>query len=683
MTTVRIDETTHGSHEQITTAPNAHPLSGQLWRLVDALLYALPLLLALAIYGYSVSLPYFLDDGPHFQILEQTDGLRHWGDFPPFPFYRPVAFTLWKLLGTDNAALLHLVNVLCFGLAGVVLGQIVRRLSSVTLPKVAAILAGCAFVSFPFSYQAVAMVAALFHLMLTLGMVLCMWLALRWLDGDMGYGGLLLCWICAFIAVFSHENGVLLPVLLAGLLFVAYQPGWRTWPKLRYLGLVMVPISTITALYLLLWFSFRPQESTGLTTDFITAFAAQLQGLIYPVIALVRPLVTGDADPLLILALVAIVILPLLVLMWRQLSEMRLAAIYAVGWYVLAVLPATMVLPAGYVLGQPRLALLASVGSSILWGGFLAWVLRRGYGIPFLIMAGLSFYISLEFLGMRRADFITLRNFNAAAVATFEESRTYDAETLLVNVPDFITPLEANRRFLLGTEGVLFVDETLDYSQQFSLNSDYTYDQLEVIAYPQIQRNEGFDFRAHPPVLDTAQVAEQVQNAEQVYVMHFAQRNFWLEIVGGTQFADDHDRTRPYVSYPETGFSLWESLGNYDEEGKIITVATTWQVSEPAPIKTFVHVYCDGEFIAQSDGYPWGDTYPFVFWQPGEMQTDIRTIYLDGQNSTITQECLQLFTGLYQEADVTRLQAVDASTGERFTDDLFPVLLLPTTAQDP
>ena len=232
------------------------------WRHLWAIIiYALPLFLALLLYGYSVTLPFFLDDGPHFQILAQTDGLKHWGDFPPFPFYRPFTFTFWKLFdGHYEPSLLHLINVLCFGMAGVVLGQVVRRIAPHGKMQ-AALIAGGYFILFPFSYQAVAMVAALFHLTLTLGMLLCLWAALRWLDGRGGWPMLVLCWVAAFCGVFSHENGVLLAPLLIGLLLLLYRPQKRLlW--------VILPVLTIVAVYLVLWLSFSPRDDTGLTRDF-------------------------------------------------------------------------------------------------------------------------------------------------------------------------------------------------------------------------------------------------------------------------------------------------------------------------------------------------------------------------------------------------------------------------------
>jgi hypothetical protein len=114
--------------------------------LITLLLYSLPLLLAYLVYSYVITLPFFLDDGPHFFILNQTTGFEFWGDFPSFPFYRPFDFTIWKLFeivtgGFDPVAL-HWLNIACFGLAGVILGQLARRMAPYKIRMTAAIIAG-------------------------------------------------------------------------------------------------------------------------------------------------------------------------------------------------------------------------------------------------------------------------------------------------------------------------------------------------------------------------------------------------------------------------------------------------------------------------------------------------------------------------------------------------------------
>ncbi|MDX1995093.1 MAG: hypothetical protein SF029_22115 [bacterium] len=644
-------------------------------RFAEILLAAVPLPLAVVVYGYSLTLPFFLDDGPHFRILAQTNGLQQWGDFPAFPFYRPFVFTIWKAYGSwfgYDAVGMHALNLFTFGLCGVLVGQIARRASPDPYKRLIPMLAGCGFILFPFSYQAVAMVAALFHLVLALGLLLCLCLSVRWLDGHAGAPGLIGAWAAAFVALFSHENGVLTLPLLVGLALVVY--GKITLS--RRFWLLLLPIAGLTLLYLALWWSFRANTNT-LSTDFGASLAALMQGMIYPFAALLRPLFTGDLHPALLLCLAAFILSTALLSLWQAVGQIRRAALYGMGWYVLAILPAVLFLPAGYVLGQMRLSLLASVGSSIFWGLIIARLLtpkqqqnlRPVRLIVAIALIGLFGYVSLEFLHMRRADFHLLRDYNRAALSIFAERNVIEDGAVLVNAPDYVFPDENDRRFLLGTEGVLFVDETLDYNQQFWMNSDVDYDNVEVIGYRQIQRNQGFGYRAHPPDLETAQVAEAVGDASHVFVTIFNGRRYWPEYVGGNALSGPDE---PLVVYPETDFAL--TAGDADFDGATLRVRLRWQVNAPAGVKTFVHVYCDEQMIAQSDGYPWGDTYPFAFWQRGEIQTDVRTLHI-----TASPGCLRIYAGLYREDTLARLEAVNHATGERLPDDLYPVELISVT----
>ncbi len=625
------------------------------------LLASLPLLLAYAVYGYAVTLPFFLDDGPHFQILAQTNGLAHWGDFAPFPFYRPFTFTVWKFFAPFgySAAVLHLLNVACFGLAGVLVGQIVRRLLPHDLRQVAALVAGNGFVLFPPVYQAVAMVAALFHLTLALGTVLSVWSALLWLDGRGGRGLLGLCWVSAFVAVFSHESGVLVLPLLIGV--VALRGYLRSR---RVIGRLLVPVMLICAVYVGLWLAFSPREDTGLTQDLPAALAVLMQGWVFPVVALLRPFVVGDAVPLVVIALAGAAVLVTLAITSTHGHRALYTAGYGVVWYVLAILPAALFLPAGYVLGQPRLALLASAGGALVWGVLIAVIAggasyKRLRQIVALVLVGVSVYVSLEFLGMRRADFLHLRDWNRAAIAILDESRT---GSVVVNAPGFVIPAEDDRRFLIGTEGVLWVDPSLDYNQQFWMNATGNW-AVEVVAVPSIQRNVNFRYQAHPPTVEGAGLHQVVADARRVVVTQFDGRTFMPVLVSGEAL----DVPPSVDAIIGDGYRLIGADVRY-EAGQVIVTAG-WTVTDAVGMKMFVHVYCEDDFIAQSDGYPWGDTYPFAAWEANSTHIDRRVIPV-----TVSPACLQVYTGLYRESDGERLPAVAADTGVRYPNDQVPLL---------
>src|SRR5260221_5205678 len=276
---------------------------------VALLVKASPLMLTLLLYGYTVRLPFFLDDGPNFWFLDHLNPLQEWGGSIAFPYYRPVSFTMWKLawllLGRRyDPALMHLLNIFCLGFAGVGTGLLAGRMAPKGLKSRFTLLAGLGMVYFPFSYQAATSVASLFHLSLLLGITFSLWAATRWLDRRSGRGALVLCWLAAFFGIFSHENGPLLLPLSVGMVVLLY--GIRSLLRPRTL-LVIVPIGVLSLAYVFLWITLPHGRSTfQLSADPVTTFADLAQGLFYPLAMAARPFVVGDATIGLILVLLVV-----------------------------------------------------------------------------------------------------------------------------------------------------------------------------------------------------------------------------------------------------------------------------------------------------------------------------------------------------------------------------------------
>ncbi len=639
-------------------------------RIAEYLLFALPLVVGFVLYGYTVRLPFFLDDGAHFNILAQTHGLEVWGNFPTFPFYRPLVFTIWqgyeRLTGGYDPVALHYFNMLCFGFAGVLCGRVTGRLASDSIRFPASILAGLLFVVFPFSYQAVAMVAALFHLTLAFGMMLSLWAGLKWLDHPHRPFMLILAWSGGFIAIFSHENGVLIvPLWIVTVLIAQQQKPFSRRNIMR----LLVPICVMALAYLWQWWRVRPQDATHINNAIDVSMAVLLQGLVYPIAALLRPLFVGDVDPLLVIGIALLTVAVIVLVFYRyHLANLPLL-LYGVGWYVATIAPAVLFLTAGYVLGQTRLALFASLGGSIFWAVVISTLWRQQQLVMKVLAVScvvLFVYVSVEFLTMRKVAFLQLAMYQRNLLAQFETLNVVDADTIVVNAPDFLIPQEQDRRFLIATEGVLFVDPAADYGLQWTINAPNNYQDVNVIAYPDIQRNTGFGYSAHPPILGRDAVVEQVRDADYVFVTEFENRDFEVVSVGGN-----------FLDPPENGIGARFAQGEFElraadaeYNGRYVEVRSRWLVNRPDAVKLFVHVNCGDELIAQSDGYPWGDTYPFNVWAAGEMQTDSRRIPLESQ---VTRDCLQIYIGLYYEADVTRLEAFDFATGEHFENDQIPL----------
>jgi hypothetical protein len=605
----------------------------------------MPMLITVALYGYAIGLPYFLDDGPHFVILGMTDGLLHWGDFPTFPFYRPLAFTVWKLFeGVGYPAFaLHALNVFTFGLVGIFAGQIARRLSG---SDWAGVLSGCFVISFPFSYHAVVMVAALFHLLMALGATFAILSALIY-QQTKHPRDFVLCLLGVFIALFSHENGVLIAVLLPSALAIVHRRVDRLFWRLT------LPTWGITAVYILLWLAFSPNdEARTLSTEPLTSFAALSQGIIYPFIALMRPFFSGDASPYLLVGVA--IFIPVMLLYSRK----SLVMLYGVVWYGVALLPATLILPPSYVLGQLRLSLFASIGAGIFWGIGLSGIKRGRFLSAVLILV--ASYVSVDFLMMRRMDFLRLADWNAHVITLAS-----DGDGILINAPMSLAPSDANRRFLLGSEGVLWTDPSLDYSQQFWLQGVEGVNAVAMLNPALIQ---AVDVR-YTPHGDDLQINSLRQADFIIYTEFMPNGRFVPRLVAGGNISSiiiDEP-----IFYPQVDAKL-EGGGVWHEENTLI-IRTRWHFSLPVSVKMFIHAVCDGQLIAQNDGYIWGGNYPFSVWLPNETQTDQRYITLpNGMDST----CLSVRVGLYYENTGERLIAQD-NTDNRLPDDAYSLPLVP------
>jgi hypothetical protein len=655
-------------------------------------LLVLPLLAAVLLYGYTIRLPFFLDDGPNFWLVQDIHNGDHWNGSHAFPFYRPLTFSLWKftvtLIGGYEPSILHLLNVLFLGATGVFLGRIVQRLMPGPHRLAAGLAAGIGFVIFPFSYQAVTLISGMFHIMFALGLALSLWFALVWLDGRGGYFSLILCWISAFFGVFSHENGPLIVPLLAGLILVTYR---GVWPSRRRIALVVVPITLIAGVYTILWFTVprtNSQEEMLITNQFDLAMAHLLQGLAYPVVALARRLVPGeDVSPGPVILLVMVTTVPAWVWAWRQSRAAGLVAAYGAGWYVLSLLPSALLLAPDYVLGSPRLMLVASTGGSLFWGVIFALIVQHartadrrvwvwGWRLTQAGFVVASLLVALSFLWLQRTDFIHLGDYTRRLMALIKIQYDDQAEFLIINTPNYVVPDEP--MFLLGAEGAAFMLNSLEYAQLVWLNTGFTLDRLEsqvnARAYDQTIKYQGGNFTPHQAFVSGDELFKRLHTASVIYVTYFEKNTFWPVYVGGANLPGPDT---PIALDPDTNLQLTLAKASFSPDRNTLTVQTRWRVGDTMPLKLFVHVFCNGAFIGQSDGYVWGDLYPFVVWEPGEIQTDLREIRL---SRPVNPDCLRLYTGAYWESDASsRLAFVNPATAEPYADGSIPVPLVSVT----
>lgn len=659
-------------------------------RLVRFLLLLSPLWLTLLTYGYALGLPLFSDDAPNFHFMRSVDMVSVWAGSPAFPYYRPLIFNVWQslvgLTGGYSAPLLHALNLLSYGMTGVLLGLAVRRLLSfVPAPQWRAwvgALAGCLYALFPFNYQTVLPVGSLFHVALGLGAALALLGTLRTLQSQQScLSALLMAWVGAGLAIFSHENGFLvLGLMLGGVLFVGKASAQQVR---RALSLLSLPV-VLAGVYLFLYASLprmNAERGLALSLDPVQGYALLLQGFVYPVAGFLRPFISGRAPDgtLILLFSLSSVLMSLVAWRWQGLRSAVLVLMGA-AWFVVAVSPSALLLQPDYVYGSPRLATFASLGACVAWAvliGILSlptqqgtarrW--RQGLG---LMLAAWCVVLSFGFLWARRYDYQRMSEYHRALIRLTQTAGLDQTGFTLVNAPYYLEAWEDQRSFLTGAEYASFVWVGLDYDLLLWVNTedeDYYAHKPLAIAHAQSLRYNAGHFVPIPDFREGAELTELVRSAPALIATHFSADRFMPQLVKPAQL---------FVPASAPALAQFGDFAHLQyaqarlEAGRL-SLESQWQSLAPAGqvLKRFVHVLCDGVMIAQADGGIWNDMLALEAWQAGETWAD--RLVLDVPVGT-PRECLTLKLGIYQAADGGRLAGRSAE-GEALADSAWTVTL--------
>ena len=149
-----------------------------------------PLLVAI-LYWRVIELPFFWDDVANFTFMEGRPLLSFWTTASGFPYYRPLGFSIFRmwqwLFGSTNTLAFHLLNMIVMICNSWLITTLGLRLWSVITvgskidqrqniePLAAHIfawLAGIILCVFPFASIVIPLVASLFHLLVTMMVLL-------------------------------------------------------------------------------------------------------------------------------------------------------------------------------------------------------------------------------------------------------------------------------------------------------------------------------------------------------------------------------------------------------------------------------------------------------------------------------------------------------------------------------
>jgi hypothetical protein len=283
----------------------------------------------------------------------------------------------------------------------------------------------------------------------------------------------------------------------------------------------------------------------------------------------------------------------------------------------------------------------------------------------------LALGISLHFLNVERDCFETLNHYMWRLMELVENQPDIadSGGIVLVNAPDYLTPLDEDRVFLRGGEGAVMVDFHTTYAGQIWVNTGIELPEVHAIAYTQILRTGDYSMYPHGPWLGIDEVVKTVRSGQYLYVTQFRGDRFWPVYVGSPNLPGPGT---PLVRFGDDEITLTQLDMIYSPARQTVTVRVRWQVATPVFAKPFVHVLCNGALVGQLDADPWGETYPFYDWQPGEIQTEYREIHL---SQPFEEDGCHAVLGVYSTGNLLRLTAIDAQTGEALPNDLVAIPL--------
>lgn len=605
---------------------------------------------ALALYGQALSLPIYHDDAPWLKSIRDLNLVSLFAIKGDRPYYRPAAFAPWLVIldtARDQAPLLiHLYTFTLFVLCGWLAGLVARRFA----PGKAWIAWGtmALFVVFPFTYQTVTWASAHVHLQPLACTLASILLLDRWLDRPRGRF-LAGAWALMAIGIFTHENGPIMPVLLAGWLLIvrlrADIPAIRR--ELPRLGLALSVPFVLAALYAIIWISLTRGAANQAGNQphielasiaWNVAFLAQ--GIAYPVTLLGGPIVAAGAPDLITAAALDVLGIGLLGgVLWAT-KDRRLLILP--WWYAASIAPAALFLPSNYIVDAPRMMTTGSFVAALGWAAAIGWLWERLRGAARFAPAALAGLMLVS-----GAWFIAGRMAMEAQIGPlyWEVMRRIAPESpgVVVNLPAWISP--ETRVFALGSEGIAYLPDYYPFSDLVWANTGITPHSHPIFwpeiapALPGYQMGFGSDSRPQ-----TAEARLQtIHNNDQIIIVR--------TVDGRLQAESSARQDTPPPNAARFSDGIWLGASALWKDRHTLSIRLVWETTAPDTVTPFVHLSCDGQTVTQDDGAPLGGLHPFEEWTPGERWNEERLVAIPREGACDPQ----ILVGLYHPENGQRV----------------------------
>lgn len=622
--------------------------------------------MAVLLYGRSLTFAFFNDDPTgNFAWMEGQSLWQLLSSAAGYGFYRPVGFALWQALltlsGDYHAPLFHALSLLLHGLNAALLWQLIYWLSQSRSYSWGAV---ALFITFPFNYEAVAYVAALFHPLTTFWALLAITLY-RQYQQQQKRGYLLAVHLVVLLGVFSHENGLFIPVALAL---------WLWYPtRKEQLGAKVIrplwPFTIAPLLFVAIWLIVPKAGESSLPT--LTAIGQNLipfaQTAVYPLLPFIR---LTSSQPAALLGLAVATLAALGGLAWGVggWSYGRLW-LWGMAWFILASLPSLLFLEPGYVLGSPRLHYLPAIGITMLWAIPLLALTKISSHLPRVgLQAALLLPLLLPPLPFIQCqmDFYAQASHIVRGMAQATTMTPAGETAVFINVPFFFAsysdrPNGCPNPYPWTPEGVVIMPYYANPSDFARINGGAARPALSLTA----------------PAYAPGWVTHGSREVSDLELRQLATETavFVFDLPSG-DFIPLHQAWQPAAPARPALAAFGGLIGVTETAVQThtdhIQVNLTWQALAPInqPYTIFVHLYDGGgQLVSQHDGPPVQGYLPTYWWQTNDQIQEVRELPIPPDHD-LAQGSYTLAVGLYNPLDGQRLPATDADN-QPLADDIY------------
>jgi hypothetical protein len=508
-------------------------------------------------------------------------------------------------------------------------------------------LAGVLFAVYPFAYQAVLFVGALYHPLAAL-------LILGALTGHQAYrasgqrSALGISMACVLSAPFAHETG-----LIAGPLLGLSEVAWAQAHKRRPIWPIVASACAASIAGLLAWLA---TPRTGPVTQrpdlsgVVINLTYAVQGLIYPAGPIARVIIgaTGASDQSVmwigggLLSVAAIVIA-------RKAGCLRVLLIGG-GVWLIGALPYALTLAPSYVLAAPRLLYTPGIGATLAWtagllglASFVGQAQRTRAVVAAVAVSAIAIF-GVWFARQRSGSYQLLGEALWDLAAT-TQAHAGDRSALVVNFPRLARSTQAV--FPLGVESALFFGQHSDLAAGLTVNGVAAPDEVRTITFGNLMPPLDYTILTMGRDADWPDLAQAIAAADRVYRAYPSAEAIAVRETGRIQVATSNE---PLIRFGGAVDLLSADLSRI--EAGVLALRLRWGYRGGADdVQVFVHILNDrGELVAQSDGVVM-DMLPFWQWPVDQEVEEVR--YLALPDALVAA---QVNVGLY-----------DAVTGERLT----------------